>query len=137
MESKDEGLAMRAADALQKVFIRQPELVQPHTSQLVALLLTHSQKEVRWHLAQILPHLNLTKDQVKQVAQIWQDDFYNSTSSIVKTFSLQAMHDIAVHHPELQPVFDEMIAYALQNGTAAMRARAKRLLANPPDSVVI
>lgn len=128
LQSRDEGLAMRAADALVKVFAKQPGLLTPYTSQLVETLLSCSQKEVRWHLAQVLPFLPMTKDQVHQAAKIWVDDFYHSKSSIVRTFSLQAMHDISGNNPDLRPEYERMISFALAEGTPAMKSRAKILL---------
>ncbi len=128
LRSRDEGLAMRAADALEKVFAKQPGLLTPYTSQLVKTLLSCSQKEVQWHLAQILPSMPLTKDQTSQAAKIWIDNFYHSKSSIVRTFSLQAMHDVSGNNPDLRSVYEGMISYALAKGTPAMKSRAKILL---------
>lgn len=122
-----EALAMRAADALQKVHAQQPLLLHPYAPQLINLLQVTTQKEVRWHLAQILPHLPLTRSQTALAAKIWQNDFYHSKSSIVKTFSLQAMHDIAVSNTKFKPEYQAMLAYALSNGTPAMKSRARLL----------
>lgn len=131
LRGKDEGIVMRASDALEKVFAKRPGLLAPYTSQLVETLLSCSQKEVRWHLAQILPSMPLTKDQMSQAAKIWVDDFYHSKSSIVRTFSLQAMHDVSGNIPGSRPEYERMISYALTKGTPAMKSRAKILLGKP------
>lgn len=136
MKSSDEGLAMRAADATQKVFATQPKLVKPYTSDLFELLLACSQKEIRWHLAQIMPGLPMTDDQLRRAAAVWREDFYNSDSSIVKTFSLQAMYDISKKNPDVQALFDEMVADALDKGTPAMKSRARKLLSTHYDGAL-
>jgi hypothetical protein len=124
-----EGMAMRAADALQKVHVIQPELLLPYADELVRICLSNPQQEVQWHLAQILPTLQLSSDDIRSLTALLKDNFYGSKSSIVKTFSLQAMADIAERHRRFSTDRDEMIAFALSKGTPAMRSRAKKLIA--------
>lgn len=84
----NEELNMRCADTLQKVFSKQPSLLQPYKKELLSILLQYDQKEVRWHMAQILPSLQLTNKESLQAFNIWGKDFHTSNSSILKTFSL-------------------------------------------------
>lgn len=129
MRSDDPGLAMRAADAIQKIFVLQPTLIRPYVSDLFDILTVCDQKEIRWHLAQILPGLPMTAIQTHHAAEIWLKDFYSSESSIVKTFSMQAIFDVSNRSPILKSYFDDMAKYALDKGTPAMKSRAKALLA--------
>lgn len=127
LDEADEALSMRAADALQKVHERKPALLTGCTARLFQAFLDHDQKELRWHMAQILPRLPLTPDQFQQAAKIWTHDFYHSKSSIVKTFSLQAMHDVSLDHPSLTKEFEALLENALTNGAPAMKTRARKL----------
>jgi len=123
----EEGLAMRAADALQKICAQRPELLYPYKAKLVTIALSVNQPEVQWHMAQILPTHNLTAIEASKLATLWENDFYKSESSIVKTFALQAMADVSGRYPVASDKLHEMIVYALDKGTPAMRARARKL----------
>lgn len=130
MVSSNKGLAMRAADALEKIFQKKPDLLKDKVEKLIETLSSNSQKEVRWHIAQILPKLTMNDTQLKQATEVWVDDFYNSKSSIVRTFSLQAMHDVSKNKPLLKSQYNDMLTHALSKGSSAMKARAKLLINN-------
>ena len=51
---------MRAADAVEKITARRPELLRPHKRRLLTELALIPQQEVRWHVAQMLPRLSLS-----------------------------------------------------------------------------
>lgn len=127
LDENVEAPAMRAADALQKIHVQKPELIIPYTSRLFQVFLKRGQKEIRWHMAQILPSLPLTQKQQNQAVAIWKDDFYHSNSSIVRTFSMQAMYDVSKLYPVLLEDFEKMLSQALTNGTPAMKSRARKL----------
>src|SRR5262245_1189854 len=57
----DPLVRMRAADALEKVTVHQPELLRPHKRALLTLANRAKQQELRWHLAQLIPRLRLTR----------------------------------------------------------------------------
>lgn len=127
LSSADEVLAMHAADCLEKYSRTQPENLQGHVSKLMKLMQVKPQQELRWHLAQILPRLELSSSDMETAILVWGNDFYNSKSSIVRTASLQAMADIVTKYPLAQSRFNDMLGFALEQGTAAMKARAKHL----------
>ncbi len=49
-------------------------------------------------------------------------------SSIVKTYVLQGLADLAQHEPNLRPRVLEILSEATRNGTPAMKARSRKLL---------
>jgi hypothetical protein len=59
--SESPVLRMRAADAVEKISSQKPDLLKPFKSELLGLLFETDQKELRWHLAQMIPRLPLTK----------------------------------------------------------------------------
>lgn len=89
--SDDPLIAMRAADAVEKVTAAQPELLRPHKRRLLTELASIPQQEVRWHVAQMLPRLSLSARERRQAAGI--------------------------------------VRRLTREGTPAMRARGRRLLA--------
>ena len=68
----DEGRLVRmpAADAIDKVTRDRPELPQPWTLELLGTVSTLEDKEMRWHVAQMLPRLKLTPSEQKVVLRI-------------------------------------------------------------------
>src|SRR5579871_4969488 len=59
MWSPNKVLAMRAADAAEKVSLKRPEWLKPYARELLGLMAETEQAELRWHLAIMSPHLEL------------------------------------------------------------------------------
>lgn len=123
----NEALNLRISDTIQKVQENDPSLLKPYAKRVFTIFAEYEQKEVRWHMAQILPLLDLNQNQLRKAMQIWQSDFYNSRSSIQRAFSLQAVYDIASMKSEYMPLLDELLKHALSNGSPAMKSRATLL----------
>ena len=51
---------MRAADAAEKITREKPRLLRNHKRELLGLLAEAQQAELRWHLAAMIPRLDLT-----------------------------------------------------------------------------
>lgn len=122
------GVRMRASDAIEKITIERPELLKPYKSRLLATLEKAEQQELRWHLAQIIPRLPLTSKQKEKVFSIFKI-YLKDNSSIVKTFALQAMVDIAEQDDSFRRKALAQIRLALKEGTPAMQSRARKLVA--------
>jgi len=119
---------MRAADAIEKASVLNPKLLQPHKHTILKKIAAIEQQEVRWHIAQILPRLQLApKERDHAVAILF--DYLQDKSSIVKTFAMQALADLAQSDSRLQKRIVPMLEFLAANGTAAMRARGRKLLA--------
>jgi len=124
----DPGIRMRSADVLEKVTTRRPELLRPHKKKLIRELATTDQKEIRWHLAQMIPRLELNAQQRRHVNRALLS-YLTDRSSIVRTFAMQALVDIAKDAPTLMPAVRRRIIKLTNTGTPAMRARGRKLLA--------
>ena len=118
---------MRAADAAEKTSAQNPRLLAPYKAELLGLLDEASQQELRWHLAQIVPRLDLTRAERQRAAAALRQ-YLGDRSSIVKTFALQALSDLAEKDEALRSEVLELIRGATKTGTAAMRARGRMLL---------
>ncbi len=123
----DPVVRMRAADAVEKVTRKQPELLQSWKRQLLGIAAFTKDKEVRWHFAQMAPRLRLTPPEQKQAVQILTG-YLESDSSIVKTFSMQALADLAAKDKNLLDEVMPQIERLTRSGTPAMRSRGRRLL---------
>jgi hypothetical protein len=67
----DPIIRMRAADALEKVSMGHPALLDPFKDILLNVAADSEQQEVRWHIAQMLPRLKLSQmEMVKSMLEL-------------------------------------------------------------------
>lgn len=123
----DPVVRARAADAVEKISAIHPEYLRPYRAHLLGDLARCDQNEVRWHIAQILPRLRWNRRQQRQVYDLLQQ-YLRGRSSIVKTFAMQALADLAQQRPALRPVVLRQVRALSAHGTPAMRARGRKLL---------
>jgi hypothetical protein len=124
----DPMVGMRAADAAEKVTRQAPALLGPHKRLLLERIAPHPRPEIRWHAAQMLPRLDLTRDEREQVLAILAG-YLADPSRIVAANAVSALADLARHAPDLRSQVAETIERQLESGSAAVRARARRELA--------
>lgn len=115
------------ANLLEAIGRQLGDLVQPYGEQIVASVKDSDQKEVQWHAAQMVSQLSLDSEQRAVMAQSLLRWFDESTSSIVRTMSLQGLSDLAELDPDLQHAYEVRLMLALECGTPAMKARARKL----------
>jgi len=123
---------MRASDAVEKITRDHPEWLKPYKKLFLNTIASISQKEVRWHTAQILPRLNLTKKEREMVYELMQS-YLKDGSSIVKTFAMQALTDIAIQDNSYVGKVRKQVTRLMKEGTPAMKSRGKKLLAALDD----
>jgi hypothetical protein len=128
LQSENPVLRARVADAIEKITIQHPEYLRPYKTQLIGRVARLVQKEVRWHLAQLLPRIKWNENQRQRVIAILMR-YLNDESSIVKTFAMQALADFAQTNPELIPQILPKLRGMTAIGTPAMKARGRKLLA--------
>lgn len=123
----DPILRMRAADAAEKISVVQPGLLKRHKAELLGLLGETQQIELRWHLALMVPRLALTTaERQRAIAALQQ--YLEDRSSIVKTFALQGLADLSRNDAGLRIHVKNLLEESARAGTAAMKARARKLL---------
>ncbi len=125
--STDPLVRMRAADATEKVTRKRRELLHAYKKELLGLMAESQEQEMRWHLAVMVPRLRLN-DKERQAAISSLSSYLQDQSSIVKTFALQGMADLARDEPGLRAEVVEILRAATRSGTAAMKARGRKLL---------
>lgn len=125
--SNDALIRMRAADASEKVTRRNPELLTPYRKKLLGLLGETNEPELRWHLAVMVPRLRLNSNERQRA--IWLLNSYSQDrSSMVKTFALQGLADLAHDDRTIRSTVIEILRQARRSGTPAMKARSRKLL---------
>jgi HEAT repeat protein len=127
MTHDDPVVRARAADAAEKVTAVRPELLKAHKARLLGELAAMSQPEVRWHVAAMLPRLPLSDAEVEEVVKLLRG-YLDDESRIVRVMAMQALTDLALAHPQLRDTVRPLLCKCTRNGTAAMRARGRKLL---------
>jgi len=125
----DPVVRSRAADAVEKISVIHPEWLHPYRAKLAGELARCEQKEVRWHVAQMLPRLRWNTREQQQVYDILAE-YLRDSSSIVKTFAMQALADLTTQAPDRRPAVLRQLQDLTEHGTSATRARGRKLLAD-------
>jgi len=128
---EDQGVASRAALVLERI-TRAPSgalksAVARYKDELIGWLSDATFAKVRWNLALMLPRLELTISECRQIGatlQTWLDD----SSSIVKTAALHALAELTGQNPDSLPEVIDLLRMKGRSGTPAMRARSRILL---------
>lgn len=127
MQSDDPVLRMRCADVVEKITAHHSEYLVPYKQCLIHEISQINQQEVRWHVAQMFSRLELSKNERQDILEILTD-YLKDKSKIVKTFSMQALADIAEHDDELRPRIIRQLEILTKDGSPAMRSRGRKLL---------
>jgi hypothetical protein len=121
-------LVMRAADAVEKITATNRLYLSPHKHQLLSVLRGADLKELKWHLAQLLPRLELTKHEIEDV---WHRLTYwalnRNESKIVRVNALQGLFDLARIAPALQKDFHQTLHVVEQEPIPSLQARIRKL----------
>ncbi|MGD2176493.1 MAG: hypothetical protein PVG71_01590 [Anaerolineae bacterium] len=127
MLGDDPVVRMRSADAIEKVSAEHAQLLQPHKSTLIQEVAQSEQQEIRWHLAQILPRLDLSGEERETAVGILLH-YLDDDSKIVKVFSMQALAELAQRDASLRPRVVPLLEELTEIGSPAMKSRGRRLL---------
>lgn len=122
----DPVISMRAADACEKVSVRRPDLIDPFRSFLIKVARSATQSELKWHLAQMAPRLQLDARSRKSLIKVfacWLSD----DSRIVRVSALDAIVQISQRSPKLHVWAQDLLDAAVNDPAPSVRARARKL----------
>lgn len=121
-------LALRAVDAIEKLTVKRREYLQPHKSQLLLALKSADHKELKWHIAQLVPRLDLDRkelDDVWHALTHWTQN--KNESKIVRVNSLQGLFDLSRRYTEFKNDFDKTLASIEHQKIPSIQARIRRI----------
>lgn len=125
---QDPVVRMRCADVAEKVSVKHPDWLCPFAGELVRIASECVQKEVRWHVAQMLPRVRLSarqRDKAIELLFCYLDD----ESKIVKVFAATALAELAANDRNLRNRLVPVLEGFIRNGSPAMKNRGKKLIA--------
>jgi hypothetical protein len=124
---EDPVVAMRASYVAMRVAEQKPESVKPFTKDLLKNLELYTQQEVRWHIPQLLVHLDLTKAQKKRAYEVVMGWAETDKSKIVGYYGFQAAADFAETDQALLEDFIPRIRKANKTGAKSIQNRCKKI----------
>jgi len=127
LSDEDPVVRMRAADAMEKISLENPQSLQPFKTELIGLARQTQQQELRWHMAQMIPRLRLTPEEAATVTDIFFD-YLGDKSKIVVTFAMQALSDLALKKGAASARMLRAIEKLARSGSPAIQSRGKKLL---------
>ena len=124
----DRIVVMRVADAIEKVTIENPNYLKKHKKNIFELCDIANNKELKWHLALLIPRLTLDSDEFGKAWEtltIWAKDKTNS--NIVRVNSVQALFELVKQQNELDKDFELTITELEKENIPSIKARIRKL----------
>jgi hypothetical protein len=119
-------VVVRAANALKKVQAERPELVSLYAKKILRAAMTCEVLFARWSLTIVVGGLPLRgKDKALAVELMF--DALRSESVLMRTFAMQGLVDLSADDAALRRRVRPIVEEFAESGTAAMRARARKL----------
>lgn len=126
--SHERIIEMRSADAVEKLTKKHPEWLQKHKPLLLELLHNSTNKELNWHLAQLVSRLSLTDIELYVV---WDKLAYwmlnRNESRIVRVNSLQALYDLSIENSSLLQALRSLVQQVHHEAIPSINARLRKL----------
>ena len=123
-------MVMRAVDAIEKISRQHRSYLDKHKSSLLGLIADAKDKELKWHLAQLVSRLKLNDDEKNKVFEILKQWVLNQKESkIVRVNSIQALYEISDNSELLGESFDEILNVVKEENIPSINARIKQLKA--------
>lgn len=124
----DQLLVMRAIDAIEKITLKHPNYLIKHKHEILNLSTVAHDKELKWHLAQIIPRLSLTPHELTKawkLLTIWALDKNNSR--IVRVHSIQGLFEMLKENNELTQDFALTLTELEKEDIPSINARIRSI----------
>ncbi|MGZ3945855.1 MAG: hypothetical protein ACXVJB_13000 [Mucilaginibacter sp.] len=128
LHHSDRLVVMRTADAIEKIAVDHPEYLSCYTQQVFDLCKTAVNKELKWHLAQLIPRLILNKDGATKAKSILSDWLFDkNNSNIVRVNALQGLFDLADDKASMDGLFAKLEKEQVPSISARIRKLRNKL----------
>lgn len=121
-------LVMRAVDAVEKITLKHPEFLKPHKVQLMSVLKSADHKELKWHITQLIPRIDLSEAELRDVVHILSYWALNKNESkIVRVNALQGLFDLSRKHSKVNEDLTKAISAMDHELIPSIQARIKKI----------
>lgn len=124
----DRLIVMRVADTIEKITINNPQYLKNYKTEIIELSDVAKDKELKWHLALLIPRLNLKNIEFKNVWDIlttWAKDKNNSR--IVRVNSIQGLYEMAKQQSKKEKDFWITVSEIEKENIPSINARIKNI----------
>ena len=128
LDNNERHIRMHAVDAIEKISLDKPQWLNGHKYFIFEMMEKYSDKEFRWHIAQVVSRLHLDEDDTGKVWDIltrWLSDC--KESRIVRVFSLQSLFEISKAYPELALDLEQTVNEIKREKIPSLNARIRKL----------
>ncbi len=128
LSSGDRNLVMRSADAIEKITRQHPGFLSKHKKQLLLLCEEALNKELKWHLAQLLPRLTLKDYELGfawNLLTSWALD--KKESRIVRVNAMQGLFELLPQADDLLNDYKQTLGQMLRENLPSINARARKI----------
>jgi hypothetical protein len=128
MFHKNRMVVMRTADAIEKITRKNPSFLTKHKKDIITLATVDNDKELKWHLAQLVIRLTLSKKEIDTIWNMlynWAID--NQESKIVRVNCIESLFHLANLHPFYKLRFEELLSHLKSSGVPSILARIKKI----------
>jgi hypothetical protein len=128
LHHRDRLVVMRVADAIEKITKDKPFYLSKHKAGLIELLHTAEDKELKWHMAQLMPRLPLNPVEFSWIWDTlvsWAKDASNSR--LVRVSATQSLYLMALQHKELLKKFLLLAKRLEKDNIPSVNARIRNI----------
>lgn len=128
LKSSNRLVVMRAADAIEKISRSHPEYLEPHKQTIIGYSQIAENKELKWHLAQLLPRLLLDNVEFRNVCELlekWVMD--PNESKICRVSALQGLFELHTIYGKNISKFIGLLDQLEQEDIPSLNARIRQL----------
>ena len=119
-------VVMRAADTVEKICRNNPGYLQPHKKEVLTLCGSASDKELVWHLAQLVPRLRLTAKDRRSSWKLLSGWALDKTESrIVRVNALQSLAELSIQDDSLKSDFNQVVQTLEKENVPSINARIR------------
>lgn len=123
----DGNVRGRASASVAKVVAQKPALLQPFKAEILGVMSEARPAVVRWHLAQLVPRLKLTKPERARAIGLLRG-YLEDRSGIVRVCAITSLDELAENDSQLRAEVDDLLRGFTKSGTPALKARSRILL---------
>ena len=130
--SNERSVVMRAADAIEKITIAHPDYLEEYKKDVLKLFSDAKHIELKWHIAQLIPRLQLNRNETIDVwKQLYSWAENQKESRIVRVNSMQTLFEISKRNPDLIKSFNKLVTKVEQEHIPSLLARLKKIQKGP------
>lgn len=125
---KERLVVMRAADTIEKITLQNPQYLTKHKIEIIDLCKLAQDKELKWHLALLIPRLPLDPKEFGfawDTLTKWAKDKRNSR--IVRVNSIQGLFELMKLKCELEKEFKLTLSELEKENIPSINARIRKI----------